>query len=199
MRSTAKAKSSRGIGVVVLIVLIVSILMGFVFDLLLTQIEYAVYRKPAEYQGFVTKYSTEFGVPENLVYAVIKTESGFDTAAVSENDAVGLMQLTKTTFEDIRDRLLNDRHMDAGMRYDPETNIRYGVKYLSYLYTRFGHWDTVIIAYFEGETRVAEWLEDISLDSDKNGVLDRIPNGYEKGQNYLNKVNNSWQYYDKLY
>ena len=199
MHTSNQKKSGKGYGVTVLIVIAIAILFGFLFDFVVTQIEYAIYRKPAEYQGFVTKYSTEYGVPENLVYAVIKTESGFDPAAVSENEAVGLMQITKTTFEDIRDRLLNDRHMDAGMRYDPETNIKYGVKYLSYLYGKFGHWDTAILAYFEGETRVAEWLEDASLDSDGNGVLDRIPKGYDKGESYLNKVNKHWKHYDKLY
>ena len=199
MRGASKAKNSKSIGLLILVVLVVSILAGFVFDLIATQIEFAIYRKPAEYQGFVTRYSTEFGVPENLVYAIIKTESGFDPAAVSDEGAVGLMQLTKATFEDIRDRLLTDRHMDAGMRYDPETNIKYGVKYLSYLHTRFGNWETVIIAYFEGETRVAEWLEDPSYDGNKDGVLDNIPKGYDKGKSYLNKVNKSWEYYDKLY
>ena len=179
MHSSNQKRSGKGIGITVLLVIILAILFGFAFDFVVTQIEYAIYRKPAEYQGFVTKYSTEYGV--------------------SEDEAVGLMQLTRATFEDIRDRLLNDKYMDAGMRYDPETNIRYGVKYLSYLYTRFGHWDTAIVAYFEGETRVAEWLEDNSLDSDGNGVLDRIPKGYEKGESYLNKVKKSWQYYDKLY
>ena len=199
MRGSAKTKSNKGIGVIILVVLVISVIVGFIFDLLVTQIEYAIYRKPAEYQGFVTKYSTEFGVPENLVYAVIKTESGFDPAAVSEDGAVGLMQLTKATFEDIRDRLLSDRHMDAGMRYDPETNIRYGVKYLSYLHSRFGNWNTDIIAYFEGETRVSEWLEDPSLNNDGDGVLNRFPKGFDKGESYLNKVNKSWKNYDKLY
>jgi soluble lytic murein transglycosylase len=199
MRGTNKSKSSGSIVLTVLVVLIVAIIFGFIFDFAVTQIELAIYRKPREYQGYVTKYSTEYGVPENLVYAVIKTESNFDPAAVSKDDAVGLMQLTETTFEDVRDRLLNDRYMDAGMRYDPETNIKYGTKYLSYLYGKFGHWDTAIVAYFEGETRVAEWLEVPSLDKDKNGVLDSLPKGYEGGESYRGKVNKSWKYYDKLY
>ena len=199
MRGTAKKGSGKGVASLVLIVLVIAVLFGFLFDLLLTQIEFAIYRKPPEYQGFVTKYSTEYGVPENLVYAVIKTESGFDPAAVSEDDAVGLMQITKATFEDIRDRLLNDRHMDAGMRYDPETNIKYGVKYLSYLHDKFGHWDTAIIAYFEGESRVSQWLEDPALDKDKNGILDSLPKGYEGGEKYLYRVNKSWNNYDELY
>lgn len=199
MKSANKSRSGMGFGLTVIIILLVAILFGFAFDFVVSQIEYAIYRKPQEYQGFVTKYSTEYGVPENLVYAVMKTESGFDPAAVSEDEAVGLMQLTKSTFEDIRDRLLNDRYMDAGMRYDPETNIKYGTKYLSYLYGKFGHWDTAIVAYFEGETRVSEWLDDASLDKDKNGVLDSLPKGYEGGERYRNKVNKAWKYYDKLY
>jgi len=199
MRHSNQRRSGLGYGVIVIAVLFFAILFGFIFDLVLTQIEYAIYRKPTEYQKFVTKYSTDFGVPENLVYAVIKTESNFDPAAISEDDAVGLMQITKDTFEDIRDRIMNDGHMDAGMRYDPETNIRYGVRYLSYLYDRFGHWDTAIIAYFEGETRVAEWLKDKSLDPESDGLLNSVPSEYNGGKKYLKKVNESWEQYEKHY
>ncbi len=199
MHKASQKRNSKGYGFTVLIVLALSILLGFAIDFLITQMEYAVYRKPEEYQGFVTKYSTDYGVPENLVYAVIKTESDFDPAAISEDEAVGLMQITEVTFTDIRDRILQDGHKDVGMRYDPETNIKYGVRYLSYLYDRFGNWSTAIIAYFEGETRVAEWLQDEALDPEKDGVLNSIPQGFEGGENYLKKVNSSWKQYDKLY
>ena len=195
-------KEKRGVGniaKIVLFVIAISLLLGFVLDFIITQIEYLIFPKPVEYQGYVTKYASEFGVPENLVFAVIKTESGFDPAAVSEKGAVGLMQLTETTFIDIRDRFFRDGYMDVGMRYDPETNIKYGVRYLAYLYARFGHWETAIIAYFEGETRVEGWLENKSYDTDSDGILDSYPNGYKGGQEYLNKVRSSWNYYDKLY
>ena len=199
MRGTDKKNSGKSLAFTVTVVLLFAIAFGFIFDFAVTQIEFMIYRKPAEYQGFITKYSTEYGVPENLVYSVMKTESGFDPSAVSKDGAVGLMQLTKVTFEDIRDRILSDKHMDAGMRYDPETNIKYGVKYLSYLYDKFSHWDTAIIAYFEGETRVESWLADPSLDKDKNGILDALPKGFDGGEEYLKKVNKTWKYYDKLY
>jgi len=199
MHNAKQFKTAKGYAVIVIIILIASILLGFLLDFVLTQIEYAIYRKPQEYQGFVTKYSTDYGVPENLVYAVIKTESGFNPAAVSEDMAVGLMQITEDTFADIRDRILKDGHMDAGMRYDPETNIRYGVRYLSYLHERFANWDTVVLAYFEGETRIAEWLQDHTLDPEGDGILNSIPQGFDGGESYLKKVNNAWQKYDKLY
>jgi soluble lytic murein transglycosylase len=195
-------KEKRGVGsiaITVLVVLAIALLLGFLLDFVITQIEYLIFPKPQEYQGYVTRYSSEFGVPENLVFAVIKTESGFDPAAVSDKGAVGLMQLTETTFADIRDRIFQDGYMDAGMRYDPETNIKYGVRYLAYLYARFGHWETAIIAYFEGETRVEEWLENKAYDKNSDGILDSLPKGYRGGQEYLNKVKASWNYYDKLY
>ncbi len=199
MQSMRTRRSAKAYGIIVVIVLVASVILGFIFDFAITQIEFLIYRKPQEYQGFVTKYSTEYGVPENLVYAVIKAESNFDPAAVSKDKAVGLMQLTEGTFIDIRDRILKDSHMDAGMRYDPETNIKYGVKYLSYLHERFGHWDTAIVAYFEGETRVAEWLQSEKYDPEKDGLLNTIPTGYSGGKTYLKKVNSAWNQYDKLY
>ena len=39
------------------------------------------------------------GVPESLVYAVMKAESGFDEKAISRAGAVGLMQIKPSTAE----------------------------------------------------------------------------------------------------
>jgi len=199
MHAAKQKRNVSGIARTVLIVIAIALLLGFLLDFIITQIEYLIFPKPAEYQGYVTRYAAEFGVPENLVFAVIKTESGFDHTAVSDKGAVGLMQLTETTFADIRDRIFQDGYIDVGMRYDPETNIKYGVRYLAYLYSRFGHWETAIVAYFEGETRVADWLEDKAYDKNSDGRLDSFPKGYSGGQNYLKKVKSSWEYYDKLY
>ena len=54
-------------------------------------IDQALY--PREYCDFVEQYATAYDVPVNLVYAVIRTESGFDPEAVSSAGAVGLMQM----------------------------------------------------------------------------------------------------------
>ena len=198
MRGTGKTRNG-GYGLIVLIVLVAALLFGFVFDFAFTRVEYAVYKKPDQYQGFVTKYSAQYGVPENLIYAVIKTESGFDPAAVSDEGAVGLMQITEVTFDDIRVRLLSEGYLDAGMRYDPETNIRYGTRYLGYLFERFKSWDLAIVAYFEGESRVAEWIENGEISLGANESVTSLPKGFGGGERYLKKVNKSWQSYDRLY
>ena len=88
---------------------------------------------PREYQEYVTRYAELYEVPEALIYAVIRTESRFQADAVSPAGAVGLMQLMPATFRDISDNIL-DEFLDDGMIRDPETNIRYGVCYLRWLY-----------------------------------------------------------------
>lgn len=188
--------NGRAYGIAVAVVLAISIVFGFVFDFVCTKIEHAIYKKPAEYQGYVSEYSLKYDVPENLIYAVMKTESGFDFAARSSVGAQGLMQLMPNTFLWLTNDMLGDRY-EAGMLYDPETNIKYGVYYLSYLYDRYGNWDTALAAYNAGPGNVDSWLGDSEYDSDGDGVLDKIP--FRETRKYVKKVNKSLKMYDKLY
>lgn len=43
---------------------------------------------PKTYREFVSLYSEEYGVDENLIFAVIKAESNFDDEAVSHKEAI---------------------------------------------------------------------------------------------------------------
>ena len=130
-----------------------------------------------------------------MIYAVIKTESGFDSSAVSSKGAIGLMQMTPLTFNWLTNEKL-DEGLDEGMLYDPETNIRYGVYYLSSLYRKYKNWDTAIAAYNAGPGNVDEWLEIEEYSS--NGItLKKIP--FKETRNHIKKVNRSLDYYDKLY
>jgi soluble lytic murein transglycosylase len=191
-----KTGRTRSYALVIVIILAVSVLFGFVFDFALTQIEYAIYKKPAEYQGFIAAYATEYGVPEHLIYAVIKTESGFDSSAVSKAGAIGLMQLMPDTFTWLTNDKLRDR-LAQGMLYDPETSIKYGAYYLSFLYSQYNNWDTVLAAYNAGPGNVDSWLADERYDNDQDGVLDKIP--FKETNNYVKKVNRALQAYDELY
>ena len=197
MRSVSRKKTNYGL--IVLIVLAVAVVLGFVIDLVITEVEKAVYPMPDEYAPFVEKYSKEYGVPEEMVYAVIKTESGFDSSAVSSKGAVGLMQMMPETFEWLTKDMLRE-HLSVGMLYDPETNIKYGTYYLSRLYNKFGDWDTALAAYNGGEGRVSEWLTDSRYSSDgKKLIIENIPSEYSETKNYVGKVNNALEKYKQLY
>lgn len=196
MRTTRK---KTNYGLIVLIVLVVSILFGFLFDIALTAVEKRIYQKPEEYVPFVEQYADEFGVPVDLVYAVIKTESGFDSSAVSGKGAIGLMQMMPATFEWLTDDILRE-YLGIGMLYDPETNIKYGTYYLSRLYNRFGDWDTALAAYNGGEGNVSEWLRDKKYSDDGIKLkTDKIPDEFSETKNYVKKVNKALKKYKELY
>ena len=95
--------------------------------------EFDKYEYPRKYSDAVEVASAEFGLPENLIYAVIKAESGFDEDALSSAGAMGLMQIMPSTYEsDIKPKLgFKKSGGDALFNY--MVNIRSGAYYLSTL------------------------------------------------------------------
>ncbi len=177
-------------GLLICILLLIAFAVGCVFGV-------KIYEKqsyPQKYQSYVTKYCSEYSVPEPLVYAVIRTESSFKPDAVSPVGAQGLMQLMPDTFSWLA-RLIEVEHK-AETITDPETNIRFGTYYLRHLYDRFGNWDTALAAYNAGHGRVTQWLAD-SRYSDDGIVLKRIP--YKETYNFVKRVNSSTEKYKELY
>lgn len=175
-----------------ILIIALSIGIGYAYDNIRDRIDRYLY--PLEYSEYVERYSTFYGVPVHIIYGIIKVESDFQSNAVSSAGAVGLMQITPDTFDWLC--TLQKETLDEGMLYDPETNIRYGVYYLSYLYREFGLWDSVYAAYNAGPTRVKEWSADPRY-ADANGVLIEIP--YPETKAYTKKVNDAAKLYQKLY
>ena len=66
-----------------------------------TKIQKIIYKK--QYTEEVSKYSKEYNIDENLVYAVIKAESNFNAEAKSSKNAIGLMQLMEATAKDYKE------------------------------------------------------------------------------------------------
>lgn len=177
----------------IIILLVFAIVCGILLDLILTEIEKVSY--PREYLSEVQAAADEFGVPESIIFAVIKTESDFDKTAVSSAPAHGLMQLTEETYFWIGNDMLGE-YPSAFDIYDPELNIRYGTYYLNFLYRKYGNWDTALAAYNAGPGTVNDWLLNREI-TDRDGNLVNIP--YKETRNYVKKVNAAIEKYDKLY
>ena len=177
------------------LIAVLAIGLGFLTDFIITCFEKNAY--PCEYAEYVEVYAEAYGVPEGLVYAVIRTESGFDSGAVSPAGAVGLMQLMPATFEWLTDDMLFE-HLESGMLHDPETNIKYGTYCLSYLYDRYGDWELALAAYNGGLGNVDKWLEDDRYaDADGEGGLKRIP--FKETRQFVARVTDAWEMYERLY
>ena len=180
--------------ITVILIIFAAILVGVAINLVRGIMEKSTH--PDDYYDYIEKYSKEYDVPEEVICAVIKTESDFDCFAESSVGARGLMQMMPKTFE----WLTGDEHLGEGlpfdMVFDPEVSIRYGAYYLRYLYNKFGNWDTVLAAYNGGEGNVAKWLKDPQYSSDGVTLKD-IP--FEETKNYVIKVNNEITTYKNLY
>jgi len=152
----------------------------------------AVY--PLKYEDSVQKYSVEYGVDANLLYAVIKTESSFNPDARSELGALGLMQFMPDTLDWICGKM-GERLAFEDLR-DGDTAIRCGAFMLRLLLDEFGSADTALAAYHAGRGRVNGWLRDPGISADGK-TLDNIP--YRDTAHYVSKVRRAVRIYDNLY
>ena len=157
--------------------------------------EYLHSAYPIKYQNYVEKYAAQNHLDKYFVYAVIKTESGFDPKAESNVGARGLMQIMEDTFDWIKFKM-DDDHAVYNDMYNAETNIRYGCMLLGYLMDEFGSVEVAAAAYHAGRGNVNSWLEDKRYSSD--GVhLDTIP--ISDTAHYVNKITKAMDKYIKLY
>lgn len=149
---------------------------------------------PRRYEELVSREAAEFRLEEELVYAVIKTESGFDEAAQSHAGAMGLMQLTKQTFDWMASQYPPENGAENVM--DPENNIHCGCALLRLLLDHYGSLEVALCAYNAGMGNVTSWLTDGEY-SDDGETLHTIP--YPETRAYVKKVKRTYEMYQKLY
>jgi soluble lytic murein transglycosylase-like protein len=90
-------------------------------------------RAPPHIERLVQQLAPQFNVSPKLALAIIAVESNFDSAALSNKNAMGLMQLIPDTA----------RRFGVRNAFDPQQNIRGGMAYLRWL-----------LAYYQGDVRL---------------------------------------------
>ena len=143
---------------------------------------------PLLYEETIRAAAAENGVEPALVAAVIRTESRYDEEVRSLRGAYGLMQILPETA-----RFISERGGFGGDLRDPETNIRMGTWYLSYLQDRYeGDERLALAAYNSGEGQVDGWILEGGFD-----VARDIP--FEETQKYVEDVLKARDIYAELY
>src|ERR1700744_1765944 len=86
----------------------------------------------ALYETMITTHAKANLVPEDLVHRIIVRESKYQAALLGSGGAIGLMQIKLATA-----KALGYTGDAAGLR-DPETNLKFGIKYLAGAYRAAG-------------------------------------------------------------
>lgn len=161
------------------------------FDPVLFQLAY-----PRPFSDLVAAFAAQYDVPVDLLYAIMRVESGFNPRAQSPRLARGLMQMIRPTAR----RIAADvelKRFSSRQLFDPEVAIRFGTHHVASLLERFdGNLVAAIAAYHAGEERVARWLrnrEQLAADE----FIEDIPFSTTRG--YVKKVLTSYAAYRLLY
>ncbi|MDO5603014.1 MAG: lytic transglycosylase domain-containing protein [Oscillospiraceae bacterium] len=151
---------------------------------------------PIKYEEYVERYAQEYEVDPYFVYAVIRTESGFNPQAVSVAQARGLMQITEETFKWLQPQCAPGEMLTFDDLYRPEVNIRFGVYYLSRCLERYGDVSTAAASYHSGWGTVDGLLEEARYSADGRTLLE-FP--HQQMNHYVAKIEQSYEKYLALY
>lgn len=137
---------------------------------------------PMPYKNAVVNYSRRVGIDPAWAYGIIRQESRFVPNARSSSDARGLMQMLPSTARQVASSLGES----VGDLYNPDTNIRYGTRYMANQMRKLNNQAVVVTAsYNAGATPAQAWLpksETISADQYVEAIV------YSETRDYVKNV-----------
>ena len=158
---------------------------------------------PRDYSKLISEKCKKYNVPEEIMYALVRSESFFDHQIESSAGAVGLTQLMTFTGNDIAHRL---KYNEYDLK-NPDDNLEFGTWYLNNLAERLEkRWLSAFFSYNAGITRVRRWMNSSKIEFNNikklpdDLFLETIP--YEETREYGRKLGGAaamyaWLYYGK--
>jgi soluble lytic murein transglycosylase len=108
---------------------------------------------PRGYRALLEPLAASSGIPDHVLYGLVREESYFDAAIVSRAGAVGLSQLMPATALPLAQRL---KIADPDLR-DPVTNLTIGVRHFQDLRRNVDNPVKALLAYNAGLSRLRQW------------------------------------------
>jgi len=188
-----KGKKNKVIIIALFLVLIVVLLGPIGFGEKMMKIMYS-----KKYENLVVIYSEKYQVDSDLIFALIKAESNFNSSAVSGKGAKGLMQLMEETAKDVSkktDLKIEPDEIEEKL-LQADVNIELGTKYISILLEKYNNTAIALTAYNAGIGTVDNWIEKGVIKKDGEDIQN-IP--YKETNNYVRKILRDYKIYKKLY
>lgn len=158
---------------------------------------------PRDYSEIISSKCASYEIPEEIFYALVRSESFFDASIGSSAGATGLSQLMNSTAADIAHRL---KYGQYDLK-NPSDNLEFGAWYIANLYGRLDNlWIPTFFAYNAGITPVRRWKKSSKIEFDNikslpdDLFLETIP--YSETRQYGRKLVSAsamyaWLYYEK--
>jgi soluble lytic murein transglycosylase-like protein len=108
---------------------------------------------PRGYGTLLVQLAVGAGIPDHVLFGLVREESFFDAGVVSSAGAVGLSQLMPATAAPVARAL---KIADPDLK-DPSTNLAIGVRHLQELLKNVDTTTKALLAYNAGLSRVRQW------------------------------------------
>ncbi|MCA9620430.1 MAG: lytic transglycosylase domain-containing protein, partial [Myxococcales bacterium] len=141
---------------------------------------------PRAFGRLVARAARRYALDANLMWAIMRTESGYRPDAISPVYAGGLMQVMPYTATRLASELQLER-FDLLHVFRPRTNLELSAHYLRAVSSKFqGQVPLVAAAYNGGPHNVRRWMRDHSPDMPMDAFLERIP--FNQTHRYVRRV-----------
>ncbi|MDD3364755.1 MAG: lytic transglycosylase domain-containing protein [Syntrophomonas sp.] len=151
---------------------------------------------PLPHRDIVFTTAKEYNVDPYLVFAIIRAESKYQTAAESPVGAKGLMQIMPDTAQWIAEQMKIENFKTDDL-HKPEVNIRFGCWYIKNLNTEFkGSLPLQVAAYNAGRGKVKQWVQEGKWDGNSRNI-EGIP--FLETKQYVKNVLKNYEAYKAIY
>lgn len=150
---------------------------------------------PKPYWTDFKRFSDANGLDPYLVASLVRQESEFNPNAVSNKNALGLMQLLPRVGKGVA-KQVKLKHFSAPQLFTPAVNIQLGTRYFRSMVDQFGGFEYALAAYNAGDDRVKDW-QSVGKYRDVQEFVESIP--FTETREYVQAIMRNANVYRQLY
>ena len=150
---------------------------------------------PRPYWPDLQRCSSANALDPYLVASLIRQESEFNPAAVSNKNALGLMQLLPRVGTGVA-KQTKLKHFSPPQLFTPSVNLELGTRYFRSMVDQFGGFEYALAAYNAGDDRVREW-QSAGKYRDVQEFVESIP--FTETREYVEAIMRNANVYRQLY